>query len=224
MSTEQADGADGYDPVEHIEESGHPKAGTEGFNKEIPQWGTYTWAEKEGTAAEITEGRQRLVTARLVTAATLVAQRAPKALCSLASVPEAKPVQPGCCPSTVRQPRVYIAGPMRGYPACNVAAFFRAQYEWQAVGWAVLNPALVDLERPLITAADIPTEERGGSTANWRELVIRDCELVCKADAIAFLTGSIFSTGAKAERGLADWLCLPIYYQTSDGTWWREEV
>lgn len=39
--------------------------------------------------------------------------------------------------------RIYIAGPMRGYPEHNVPAFNRAADRFRALGWDVVNP--VDL-------------------------------------------------------------------------------
>lgn len=141
----------------------------------------------------------------------------------LVSVPEAKPVRLGCCPgSHIRQPRIYLAGPMRGYLANNAAAFFAAQYEWQAAGWEVMNPLLMDLERPLVNETDLPDANEAGTGAspNFRLLVLRDCEaIIQKADAVAFLNGHSRSEGATAEWHLASWLNLSMYYQEEDGSW-----
>jgi hypothetical protein len=40
--------------------------------------------------------------------------------------------------------RVYLCGPMRGYPAWNAAAFDRYAAEWEEEGHTVLSPVARD--------------------------------------------------------------------------------
>lgn len=80
--------------------------------------------------------------------------------------------------------RVYIAGPMTGYPDCNFQAFHAAAERLAAAGWAVFNPA----------------ENFGGRKDLPREEYLRlDLAALAQCDAIAMLPGWEDSRGAKLE-------------------------
>lgn len=80
--------------------------------------------------------------------------------------------------------RVYIAGPMTGYPDCNFAAFHAAAERLSAAGWKVFNPA----------------ENFGGRKDLPREAYLRlDLAVLAQCDAIAMLPGWEDSRGAKLE-------------------------
>ena len=80
--------------------------------------------------------------------------------------------------------QIYIAGPMTGYPDCNVAAFHAAAERLARAGWKVFNPA----------------ENFGGRKDLPREAYLRlDVAVLAQCDAIAMLPGWEESRGAKLE-------------------------
>jgi nucleoside 2-deoxyribosyltransferase len=96
--------------------------------------------------------------------------------------------------------KVYLAGPMRGYPDNNFPAFHAAAAELRAKGYEVFNPAEND-EKML---------------ARGEELTIRNClrldlEWICtEAEAIVLMPGWQASKGAQAERATAIAIGLEI--------------
>lgn len=84
--------------------------------------------------------------------------------------------------------RIYIAGPMTGYPDCNFAAFHAAAERLAQAGWKVFNPA----------------ENFGGRKDLPREAYLRlDLAMLAQCDAIAMLPGWEDSRGAKLEYFVA---------------------
>lgn len=84
--------------------------------------------------------------------------------------------------------RIYIAGPMTGYPDCNFAAFHAAAERLAGAGWKVFNPA----------------ENFGGRKDLPREAYLRlDLAMLAQCDAIAMLPGWEDSRGAKLEYVVA---------------------
>jgi len=106
--------------------------------------------------------------------------------------------------------RVYIAGPMRGYPNFNFAAFFSAEKELKEEGFdLIFNPARKDEEDygkdfakgNLDGNLEQLTEETG---FNLREALAIDLDWICKyATHIYMLPGWEKSAGATAERATA---------------------
>lgn len=100
--------------------------------------------------------------------------------------------------------KIYIAGPMTGYPNWNHDAFNRAAYEYRRRGYTVYNPAEVDVGNGI----DIPED---GDTAvsistgslNMREVYLKDIQEVVTGDAIHMLKGWEFSPGACGEHAAA---------------------
>lgn len=92
--------------------------------------------------------------------------------------------------------RVYIAGPMSGYPEWNFPAFNRAEAEWVLAGWEVSNPA----------------KNFGGKTDLPYETYLKTaCLQVADADAVAVLEGWEASRGAVTEVHIAMTLSKPVY-------------
>jgi Domain of unknown function (DUF4406) len=90
----------------------------------------------------------------------------------------------------------YIAGPMRGHPDLNSAAFNRAANKMRLAGWFVFNPAAANLE-------------------GWplRKILCYELTWICEqADAIAMLPGWSMSEGANAEYFVAKACGLEIIY------------
>lgn len=112
--------------------------------------------------------------------------------------------------------RTYLAGPMRGYKDFNFPAFFEAEEKLKLQGYTVFNPARRDVEAH---GPDVCKSETGNLADiahigfNHRETMKIDLSWICDhAEAIALLPGWEKSTGAKAEKALADCLGLKVIY------------
>ncbi len=90
--------------------------------------------------------------------------------------------------------RLYLSGPMRGYPSFNVFAFHRATGHLRKLGYDVFSPA----ERK---------EHGEKSLAYYMAL---DLPEVCAADAVAVLPGWQDSQGAQLEVYVARECGKPI--------------
>ena len=102
--------------------------------------------------------------------------------------------------------KIYIAGPMRGYPNDNHAAFDAAEETLRAAGHSPVSPAY--LARALGKGPDTDYES---STAYMKQVMIIDAVVICNCDAIAVLPGWEKSRGATMEVALAQSIGLPIY-------------
>ena len=103
--------------------------------------------------------------------------------------------------------RIYIAGPMTGYPEFNFPAFFRAQEKLEADGWQVFNPAQKDQEDGVVEGAGWTTgDDQALVASGWsfRDAFLWDCEKVITSDAIYLLAGFERSSGARAELAVAE--------------------
>lgn len=87
--------------------------------------------------------------------------------------------------------RLYLAGPMTGYPESNYPAFHKAAKSLRAGGYFVFNPA------------EATPETKHDATA-YRQCLSVDLAWICAhADGIAVLPGWEASKGACAEVALA---------------------
>jgi hypothetical protein len=105
--------------------------------------------------------------------------------------------------------KVYIAGPMSGYPDMNFPAFDKKAEELRAQGYEVVNPAEKDRANGYI-----PQPEGFCTEAQYKEFLMQDLPLVASCDAIYLLRGWARSRGARLERHLAKVLGLTIWYQS----------
>lgn len=101
--------------------------------------------------------------------------------------------------------KIYIAGPMSGYPKLNWDAFFRKEQELIADGWEVVNPARMDQE--------IGLDPENFSGYDYEEAAGRDIEALRKCDAIYLMAGFQHSKGACWERALAKRWKMKRYYE-----------
>ena len=99
---------------------------------------------------------------------------------------------------------VYIAGPMSRLPNFNFPAFDTAAALGRALGWEALSPAEHDRECGFDETKNSMDGFDMDAAIKW------DVEAICRADAIALLPGWEKSTGARAERTLAEWRKLLI--------------
>ena len=100
--------------------------------------------------------------------------------------------------------KIYLGGPMRGYHEFNFSAFNRAAERLRAQGYEVFSPAEKGCETNL-------TEAKADTMAFRRRVFSMDTGWICKhAEAVALLPGWESSSGATAERALAETLGLTI--------------
>jgi len=101
--------------------------------------------------------------------------------------------------------KVYIAGPMSGYPEFNFPAFFTAAEKLRSAGWSVFNPAEKEDEKGLDPEAYKTGDAKGAMQAgfNFREVYTWDVNKVIESDAIYMLPGWEQSPGARGEHAVA---------------------
>lgn len=110
--------------------------------------------------------------------------------------------------------RIYLAGPMTGIPHFNYPAFHAAAAELRADGHTVFNPAEHDI---LTYGRDVSNpdgcEKQAAAEHGFdrRAALKADLIWICdNAEAVALLPGWEKSSGACAEKALADALGLQI--------------
>lgn len=103
--------------------------------------------------------------------------------------------------------RMYLAGPMSGYPDYNFPAFFKYAAELRAKGHFVFSPAENDYA--LYGPDFLEHPER----ATYAKCLEDDLRWICRyAEVIALMPGWEKSSGVKVEKALADVLKLEIIY------------
>ncbi len=103
--------------------------------------------------------------------------------------------------------RIYLAGPMRGYPEYNFPAFREAAAFLRAAGHEVVSPAELD-------------DAIGGpefATLNIKDTFRRDLDALLQQDAIVLLPGWTDSRGAILECHAAQVCGLPAFTLEIDG-------
>lgn len=104
--------------------------------------------------------------------------------------------------------RIYVSGPMRGYPLYNFPAFDAAADELRKAGWKVINPAEMDRKHGFNPETDEPSEEF------LRQAYRRDAMSLALCDAIYMLRGWENSVGANWELyDLAEKFGLEVHFQ-----------
>lgn len=83
--------------------------------------------------------------------------------------------------------RIYVAGPMTGYPHLNFPAFHAEAARLRALGYEVVNPA----------------ELNADPGADWLQCMRTDIKHLVDCDAIAMLEGWQSSRGARLEYTIA---------------------
>jgi hypothetical protein len=107
-------------------------------------------------------------------------------------------------PETTAPLKVYILGPMRGYPEFNFPAFFAAEERLKALGFEVFNPARMDQERDgFNTLTDVPRR--------IRDYMKRDLSTVCDMDFLYALQDWEESQGARLEEHCGRVCGIPVF-------------
>jgi hypothetical protein len=91
--------------------------------------------------------------------------------------------------------KLYIAGPMTGYPDLNFPTFHAEAARLRAMGFEIVNPA------------EIVTDQN----AEWLTCMRADIKQLVDCDGIALLPGWAKSRGAAIEQHLARALGLRVY-------------
>lgn len=101
--------------------------------------------------------------------------------------------------------KIYIAGPMSGYPEFNFPAFFDAESNLKAGGWTVFNPANKEQEKELDPTSFETGDAKLAVAAgfDFREAYLWDVSRVIESDAIYLLPGWQYSPGACGEHAVA---------------------
>lgn len=102
--------------------------------------------------------------------------------------------------------KIYIAGPMSGYPEFNFPAFFKAAATFQDMGYVVFNPASKDNEANVKTDTSFATgndQELMESGWDFKKAYLWDVTKVIEGDAIYMLRGWERSAGARGEHAVA---------------------
>lgn len=101
--------------------------------------------------------------------------------------------------------KLYLAGPMRGFPDFNFPAFHAAAAKLRAEGHEVFNPAEKGMEKDAANSQD---------DLAFRRLVFGlDTDWICReAEGIAMMPRWVESRGAFAEWALANALGLDVRY------------
>jgi len=102
--------------------------------------------------------------------------------------------------------KIYVAGPMTGYPRWNFDAFARATALLRESGYEVVSPAEIDLS--LGFDPDAPAENY--TPAAYQAAMRRDVEALLAVDAVALLPGWSASRGAKLEATIGNALGLRV--------------
>lgn len=111
--------------------------------------------------------------------------------------------------------KLYLAGPMTGYPEFNFPAFERAAFDLRRQGYDVWSPHESDLESAWkekhAATYDPETGSPGaGVHESHRYFLAEDLRHVCAADAVAVLDGWEASLGARIETYVAFQLGIPV--------------
>lgn len=111
--------------------------------------------------------------------------------------------------------RVYVAGPMTGYPAFNIPAFDSAAADLRERGFDAVSPA--ELDDPETRAISLASPDGAIATLNthgktWGDFLARDVKVITDdgIEAIYVLPGWHKSRGARLETFVANLCGLAI--------------
>jgi|SRR6478736_7495405 len=111
--------------------------------------------------------------------------------------------------------RVYIAGPMTGYPDLNFPAFHAAAFDYRNRGCHVENPAEINGGDAEIAAWELMDDEQ--RQEHYAACIRKDITHLITCETIVLLPGWENSRGAKLEYHTASMLGLSVVY--APGAW-----
>lgn len=97
--------------------------------------------------------------------------------------------------------KLYLAGPMSGYPDHNFPAFNAEAARLRALGYEVVNPAELNLD----------VDHSQAQAVVWRACMRKDIHKLIECDGIAMMEGWQFSRGASLEYQIAAGLELRLF-------------
>ena len=97
-------------------------------------------------------------------------------------------------------PKVYISGPMTGYPDLNFPAFNAKAKELRDRGYDVVNPVDINPD----------------PSADWYDCIVADILAMRDCTTIYMLDGWYMSAGANIERWVAIKNNMTIMYESFD--------
>lgn len=109
--------------------------------------------------------------------------------------------------------RVYIAGPMRGIEEFNFPAFDMAAFRIEMAGHVACSPANLDRDAGF-DPVELPDSYDWNMVPpdfDMHAAITRDINALRQCDAIYMLPGWEQSTGARAEKAIADWCGIPEF-------------
>jgi hypothetical protein len=117
--------------------------------------------------------------------------------------------------------KIYLAGPMRGYPHFNAPAFAAAAGRIRRLGHECFSPAEQSIklfgESVRTNAAGDEGKMGGDERTVARTVFHLDLSYICLyAEAVALLPNWQESRGARAEKAVAEALGLSILYVGTD--------
>ena len=109
--------------------------------------------------------------------------------------------------------RVYLAGPMSGYPKFNIPAFDAAAADLRELGHDVVSPAEVDgpVTRDVLLASTTGTHDDLPADEGWSFYLSRDFRILADEGIEAVVTLPLWATsrGARCEVAVAAELGIP---------------
>lgn len=105
--------------------------------------------------------------------------------------------------------RVYLAGPMTGYPRLNFDEFFRVEETLVQLGYEVVNPARDDGGDTADEAVALAGHE---PRTDWERYMRLDIAALVTCDAICLLPEWWTSKSATCEQTIAAWLRMAILH------------
>lgn len=91
--------------------------------------------------------------------------------------------------------KLYLAGPMTGYPELNFPLFHAEAARLRSAGFDIVNPAEINAD----------------PTAGWLTCMRDDIAQLVRCDGVALLPGWFKSEGAFLEHYIARSLKLPVF-------------
>lgn len=91
--------------------------------------------------------------------------------------------------------KIYISGPMTGYPDDNYPAFFAEEERLIKLGYEVLNPARLPKQK------------------DWNGYMRESIKMLMDADEVVMLRGYNMSKGARIEKNIAERLDMKIIFR-----------